>query len=38
MVYARGSANDLACLVDKEVADRLGVDRIFEGQGTSGGG
>ena len=38
MVYARGSANDLACLVDKEVAERLGVDRIFEEQGTSGGG
>lgn len=38
MVYARGSANDLACLVDKEVAERLGVDRIFKEQGSSGGG
>ncbi|MCY3738807.1 MAG: DUF4340 domain-containing protein [Gemmatimonadaceae bacterium] len=38
MVYARGSANDLACLVDREVAERLGVDRIFKEQGTSGGG
>ena len=38
MVYAKGSANDLACLVDKEAAERLGVDRIFEEQGTSGGG
>ena len=38
MVYARGSANDLACLVGREAAERLGVDRIFQEQGASGGG
>ena len=38
LVYAKGSENELACLVDKETAERLGVDRIFKEQDTSGGG
>ena len=38
MVYARGSGNDLACLVDRETVQLLGVDRIFKEQGSSGGG
>ncbi len=37
-VYARGSEIDLACLVDRETAELLGVDRIFKEQGSSGGG
>ena len=37
-VYAKGSASELACLVDAEAAERLGVDRIFKEQDSSGGG
>lgn len=38
MVYAQGSETDLACLVDRETVELLGVDRIFKEQGSSGGG
>ena len=34
----QGSESDLACLVDRETAELLGVDRIFKEQGSSGGG
>ena len=37
-VYARGSESDLACVVDREMAERLGVDRIFKEQDSRGGG
>ena len=37
-VYAKGSENELVCLVDRGVAERLGVDRIFKERDPSGGG